>query len=46
MVRPLCEAKPGTKQLWVTRGTQHAHSLPDYPDDYLHRLKTFLGHRR
>ena len=43
MVHPLYEAKSGERQLWITRGTQHAMSYKDYPEDYAQHLRDFLG---
>lgn len=43
MVHPLYEAKPSPKQLWITNGTTHAVSLNDYPEEYVRRLKVFIG---
>lgn len=43
MVHPLYKAKPGERQLWITRGTQHALSYKDYPEDYAQHLRDFLG---
>ena len=42
MVHPLYEAKPEPKQLWVTKGSQHAVSYRDYPEQYAARLRAFL----
>lgn len=41
MVHPLYEAKGGEKQLWVTRGTAHARSYSDYPEEYVRRVRDF-----
>ena len=41
MVHPLYEAKSGTKALWITKGTEHAKSYTDYPDDYVNHIKEF-----
>lgn len=41
MVHPLYETKPGQKQLWVTRGVQHALSYKAYPEEYARRLRAF-----
>ena len=41
MVHPLYEAKSGTKALWITKGTEHAKSYKDYPDDYVNHVKDF-----
>ena len=43
MVHPLYEAKPEPKQLWVTKGSQHAVSYRDYPEEYAERLRRFAG---
>ena len=42
MVYPLYEAKQGIKTLWVTHGTDHAHSFRDYPKEYENRVREFL----
>ena len=42
MVHPLYEAKPEPKQLWITAGTQHAHSYKDYPEEYARRVREFV----
>jgi len=34
MVRSLHDAKLSHKCLWITRGTQHAHSYKDYSEEY------------
>lgn len=39
MVHPLYNAKPQPKQLWVTKGTQHALSYKDYRQEYAARLR-------
>ena len=43
MVHPLYEAKQGEKALWITKGTEHALSYADYSEEYIRRIKTFLG---
>lgn len=43
MVHPLYETKQGVKQLWVTKGTEHARSYTDYPEAYARHLRSFLG---
>lgn len=43
MVHTLYEAKPDNKTLWVTKGTDHAHSFRDYPKEYEQRVKAFLA---
>lgn len=42
MVYPLYKAKHGYKEMWITRGTEHARSFHDYPDEYRERVTTFL----
>ena len=42
MVHPLYEAKPDKKELWITKGTEHALSYKDYPEDYARRLRDFV----
>ena len=42
MVHPLYEAKPQFKQLWITKGSQHAVSYQDHPGEYAARLRVFL----
>ena len=42
MVHPLHEAKTGQKSLWITKGTEHAVSYDDYPEEYVQRLKSFV----
>ena len=43
MVHPLYEAKKGEKEIWITKGTEHARSYADYREEYVQRIKTFLG---
>ena len=43
MVHPLYEAKKGEKEIWITKGTEHARSYADYREEYVKRIKTFLG---
>jgi len=43
MVHPLYNNKKGEKELWVTKGTVHAWSYHDYPEEYVARLRAFLG---
>lgn len=43
MVHPLYEAKPGKKELWITRGTEHALSFRDYPAEYRERVERFVN---
>lgn len=42
MVHPLYEAKQGEKQLWITRGTIHAKSFSNYPEEYARRVLEFI----
>jgi hypothetical protein len=43
MVHPLYEAKPEPKRLWVAKGSRHALSYKDYPEEYARRLKEFVS---
>ena len=43
MVHPLYEAKQGEKEIWITKGTEHARSYADYREEYFKKVKTFLG---
>lgn len=42
MVHPLYEAKQGEKELWITKGTEHARSYKDYPEEYVKMIKGFV----
>ena len=42
MVHPLYEAKQGKKSLWITKGTEHARSYKDYPEEYVKMIKGFV----
>jgi len=42
MVHPLYEAKQGEKELWITKGTKHALSYTDYPEEYIQRIQTWI----
>ncbi len=43
MVHQLYEAKThGKKRLWLTKGTIHAQSYHDYPEQYLMEVKLFI----
>ncbi len=42
MVYPLYEAKNGSKEIWITKGTPHALSYRNYPDEYVEQLRKFL----
>ena len=43
MVHPLYEAKKVEKEIWITKGTEHARSYADYREEYFKKVKTFLG---
>lgn len=43
MVYPLCEAKPGHKELWVVPGAAHAFSYRDNREEYTRRVGEFVG---
>ena len=43
MVHPLYEAKRGEKDLWITKGTKHARSYSDYREEYIQRVRAFIG---
>ena len=43
MVHPLYEAKRGEKELWITKGTKHAQSYSDYREEYIQRVRAFIG---
>ena len=43
MVYPLFNAKPQPKELWITKGTAHAKSYKDYPEEYSRRVAAFVG---
>lgn len=42
MVRPLYEAKPGKKALWIAPGSEHAVSYKDHKAEYTRRVADFL----
>lgn len=42
MVRPLYEAKPGKKALWIAAGSEHAVSYKDHKAEYTRRVADFL----
>ena len=42
MVRPLYEAKPGKKALWIAPGSEHAVSYKDHKVEYTRRVTDFL----
>jgi len=41
MVYRLYEAKPQPKELWITKGTEHALSYKNHPDEYIQRVREF-----
>lgn len=43
MVHPLYKAKPQPKELWITKGTEHAKSYKDYPEQYTAKVKAFVS---
>lgn len=42
MLQQLYDAKPGKKEMWITKGTEHAASYLDYPQEYTERVRKFL----
>ena len=42
MVYPLYEAKQGEKEIWITKGTEHARSYADYREEYVRRVREFV----
>ena len=42
MVHPLYEAKKGEKEIWITKGTEHARSYADYREEYVQRIRAFI----
>ena len=42
MVHPLYETKQGEKELWITKGTEHARSYKDYTEEYIKRIRAFI----
>lgn len=43
MVRPLYEAHPAPKRLWLVPGATHARSYHKYPEAYCDSVRSFLG---
>lgn len=43
MVHPLYEAKPGKKELWITKDAAHARSYDANPQEYAKRIRAFLN---
>lgn len=44
MVRPLHDAHPGPKDIWLPEGVTHALSYYKYPAEYTGRVRRFLFH--
>lgn len=44
MVRPLYDAKPQPKELWLAPGSAHARSYTDHPQEYTRRVARFVHH--
>jgi len=42
MVHPLFQKKTSDKQLWITKGSQHAQSYKDYTEEYARRISAFM----
>ncbi|MCI5979327.1 MAG: alpha/beta hydrolase [Sodaliphilus pleomorphus] len=42
MVKPLYQAKPQPKELYIAKGSKHAQSLIDHPQEYAARVKDFV----
>lgn len=43
MVHQLHTAHPGSKQLWLAPGSQHACAYSDHPDEYTRQVSQFLS---
>ncbi len=43
MVYRLYDAKPDPKELWVAKGSEHARSYKDHPEEYTQRVRQFLN---
>ena len=43
MVHRLYDAKTGVKELWIAKGSGHARSFYDHPQEYTKRVGQFLG---
>lgn len=43
MVYQLYDAKTGDKDLWITKGVEHARSYHDYKEEYIQRIRNFLS---
>ena len=42
MVHQLYDAKSAPKELWITKGTDHAHSYKNHRTEYVARVRRFL----
>lgn len=42
MLRPLYDAKPQPKEMWIAPDSQHARAFRDHPDEYTNVVKCFL----
>lgn len=42
MVYEVYKAKPEPKEMWITKGVDHAHSYKVYPVEYTEKVKTFM----
>ncbi len=43
MVYPLYDAKPTPKELWITKGAEHAQSYLKHKEEYIEKVRTFLN---
>lgn len=43
MIHPLYTTKPGTKDLWLANGSEHARAFHDYPEEYVKRVREFIA---
>ena len=42
MVHQLYDAKSAPKELWITKGTDHAHSYKNHRKEYVNRIRRFI----
>lgn len=42
MMQRLYDAKPEPKQMWIARGSIHAMSFRDHPQEYARRVRLFV----